>query len=104
MTGKEFVRYNESLLQVGFMVMDPQSGDVLAWIGGLDFNQSPLDHLNVRRQVGSTFKPLLYAKALIDRKRELDPCAQIPMSSRVFEGRDWQAKWDGQKAMMAPCL
>ena len=93
MTGKEFVRYNESLLQVGFMVMDPQSGDVLAWIGGLDFNQSPLDHLNVRRQVGSTFKPLLYAKALIDRRRELDPCAQIPMSSRVFEGRDWQAKW-----------
>ena len=42
MTGKEFVRYNESL-PVGFMVMDP-GGDVLAWIGGLDFNQSPLDH------------------------------------------------------------
>lgn len=97
MTGKEFVRYNESLLQVGFMVMDPQGGDVLAWIGGLDFNQSPLDHLNVRRQVGSTFKPILYAKALIDRRRELDPCAQVSLSSRVFEGRDWPYKWNWTK-------
>ena len=98
MTGKEYVRYNESLLQVGFLAMDPKSGEVLAWIGGLDFNQSSFDHLNTIRQVGSTFKPLLYAKSLLDRGEQnggdLDPCTEIPMNSRRFEESTWGGDWE----------
>lgn len=54
------------MLQAGFMAMDPLSGQIKAWVGGIDFKTFKFDHVNIntKRQVGSTIKPLLYSMAI----------------------------------------
>jgi penicillin-binding protein 1A len=56
------------MLQAGFMAMDPLSGEIKAWVGGIDFKTFKFDHVNIhtKRQVGSTIKPLLYSLAIED--------------------------------------
>jgi len=60
------IKYNYQLLETAFMAMDPMSGAVKAWIGGIDFKTFKFDHANIntKRQVGSTIKPLLYCDAI----------------------------------------
>ncbi len=58
------VIYYHSLLSCGFMAMDPRNGQIRAWVGGVDFKHRKFDHVTARRQVGSTFKPIVYASAL----------------------------------------
>lgn len=55
-----------STLQSGFLVSNPRNGHVLAWVGGRDYGISQYDHVLSERQVGSVFKPVVYAKALED--------------------------------------
>lgn len=66
LTPVDSIKYHKQLLQTGFMVMDPMSGEVKAWVGGIDFKTFKFDHVNIntKRQVGSTIKPLLYVQAL----------------------------------------
>lgn len=66
MTPFDSIRYHKMIIQTGFMVMDPFTGEVKAWVGGVNFKTFKYDHVNVntKRQVGSTFKPLLYAYAV----------------------------------------
>ena len=66
MTPYDSVKYCRQMLQTGFMVMDPLSGEVRAWVGGIDFKTFKYDHVNynTKRQVGSTIKPLLYSLAI----------------------------------------
>ncbi len=66
MTPYDSVRYHKMIIQTGFMVMDPFTGEVKAWVGGVNFKNFKYDHVNIntKRQVGSTFKPLLYAHAV----------------------------------------
>ncbi len=68
MTPMDSIRYHRAMLQAGFMAMDPLSGEVKAWVGGIDFKTFKYDHvnLNTKRQVGSTIKPLLYSLAIED--------------------------------------
>jgi penicillin-binding protein 1A len=60
------IKYLKTLLQSGFMAMEPQTGFVKAWVGGIDYKTFKIDHnnLNVKRQVGSTIKPMLYTQAI----------------------------------------
>jgi penicillin-binding protein 1A len=66
MTPLDSIKYNYQLLETAFMAMDPMSGAVKAWIGGIDFKTFKFDHANIntKRQVGSTIKPLLYCDAI----------------------------------------
>jgi len=66
MTPIDSIKYNRQMMQAGFMVMDPVSGEVRAWVGGIDFKNYKYDHVNIntKRQVGSTIKPLLYSLAI----------------------------------------
>jgi penicillin-binding protein 1A len=68
MTPYDSIKYHRQMLQSGFMAMDPLTGDIKAWVGGIDFKTFKFDHVNVntRRQVGSTIKPLLYSLAIED--------------------------------------
>ena len=69
MTPMDSIKYHRQMMQSGFMVMDPVTGEVRAWVGGIDFKTYKLDHVNMRtkRQVGSTIKPLLYCQAIEER-------------------------------------
>lgn len=70
------IRYYKSFLHTGFMAMEPQTGYVKAWVGGINHKHFQYDHVKVgRRQVGSTFKPFVYALAIQEGS---SPCEQIP--------------------------
>ncbi len=66
MTPMDSIKYHRQLMESGFMAMDAASGEVRAWVGGIDFKTFKYDHVNfnTKRQVGSTMKPLLYSLAI----------------------------------------
>ncbi|MEO9210090.1 MAG: transglycosylase domain-containing protein, partial [Ginsengibacter sp.] len=66
MTPIDSIKYYKQMMQTGFLAMDPTTGEVKAWVGGIDFKRFKFDHVTTRRQVGSTFKPILYTLAITD--------------------------------------
>ncbi len=68
LTPMDSIKYSRAILQCGLMSMDPVTGHVKAWVGGIDFKHFKYDHVNIntKRQVGSTIKPLLYGLAIED--------------------------------------
>ncbi|MBN1131985.1 MAG: transglycosylase domain-containing protein [Bacteroidales bacterium] len=72
-------------LQAGFCAMDVHTGAVRAWIGGIDHKYFKYDHVTSKRQVGSTFKPIVYMAALENGK---SPCDYYPNDSVVYEAFD----------------
>jgi len=60
-----------ALLRAGFLAMEPETGVVRAWVGGVDFQSFQYDHVKSKRQVGSTFKPIVYSAAL---QEGMQPC------------------------------
>ncbi|RBL92341.1 transglycosylase domain-containing protein [Chitinophaga flava] len=76
MTPLDSIKYMRAVLQAGFMAMDPESGEVKAWVGGPDFRYFKNDHVaKTRRQVGSTFKPFLYCFAIMNG---MSPSTMLP--------------------------
>ena len=70
------IRYYKSFLQAGLMSMEPQTGHVKAWVGGINYKYFQYDHVGQgARQVGSTFKPFVYATAI--EQLGLSPCDQM---------------------------
>jgi penicillin-binding protein 1A len=69
MTPYDSIRYHRQMIQTSFMVMDPVTGEVRSWVGGINFKTYKFDHANIntKRQVGSTIKPLLYMQAMEER-------------------------------------
>ena len=68
MTPMDSIKYHKQMLQASFLLTDPLTGEVKAWVGGIDFKTYKYDHVNynTKRQVGSTFKPLLYTLAIMN--------------------------------------
>ncbi len=98
------LRYIRMHLQAGAMSMDPLTGAIKAWVGGVNHKYFKFDHvnLNVERQVGSTFKPFVYATAI--EQMGISPCykvADIPYTIHKGEGcfdllQDWTPKNFGE--------
>jgi penicillin-binding protein 1A len=66
MTPRDSIKYHKQLMQTSFVAMDPKTGEVKCWVGGIDFKWFKYDHVTASRQVGSTIKPLIYALAVQD--------------------------------------
>jgi penicillin-binding protein 1A len=66
MTPRDSIKYHKQLLQTSFVAMDPKTGEVRCWVGGIDFKWFKYDHVTASRQVGSTIKPLIYTLAVQD--------------------------------------
>ncbi|WP_297333833.1 PBP1A family penicillin-binding protein [Flavobacterium sp.] len=76
MTPLDSIRYYKHFLQAGLMSMDPETGQVKAWVGGIDHKHFKYDHVEQgARQVGSTFKPFVYATAI--EQLHYTPCDTI---------------------------
>ncbi|MFT5165338.1 MAG: penicillin-binding protein 1A [Saprospiraceae bacterium] len=87
MSPLDSIKYYYALLNAGFLVMEPKTGAIMAWVGGLDHKYLQYDHVKSRRQVGSTFKPIVYAKAL---ERGIEPCDYIANQLTTFiDYDDW---------------
>jgi penicillin-binding protein 1A len=71
------IRYMKSFYQCGLLSVEPQTGFVKAWVGGIDYAHFQYDHVaQGQRQVGSTFKPFVYAAAMEQKK--FSPCMEVP--------------------------
>ena len=86
MTPYDSIKYHREMLQTAFMVMDPMTGAVKAWVGGIDFKNYKYDHVNLRtkRQVGSSIKPFLYALAM--EEFGFTPTTQCEATQQHFPG------------------
>ncbi len=75
--------YYKYFLNSGMMSLEPQTGYVRAYVGGINYNYFRYDHVSLsKRQVGSTFKPFIYSVAMEDK---LSPCHKIPNISITFQ-------------------
>jgi penicillin-binding protein 1A len=86
MTPYDSIKYNRQMLETSFMVMDPITGEVKAWVGGIDFKTYKYDHVNIdtKRQVGSAIKPFLYCEAI--EEAGLTPETQLDNTAQDFPG------------------
>lgn len=75
MSTMDSLRYYKKLLQAGFVSMDPETGHIKAWVGGIDHKYFKFDHVKRgKRQPGSTFKPFVYAAAI---ENGYSPCYSV---------------------------
>ena len=89
MSPLDSIRYYKGFLRSGFMSMDPKTGAVKAYVGGLDYPHFMYDMVSLgRRQVGSTIKPFLYSLAM---ENGFTPCDYAPNRQRTYivGGRPW---------------
>ena len=89
MTPLDSIKYHRQMEQASFMAIDPVTGEIRAWVGGINFKTFKYDHVNIKtkRQVGSTIKPLLYTQAV--EERGFTPETQLPNEPQFFEGNGW---------------
>ena len=100
MTPLDSMRYYKSFLRAGMMSMEPQTGHVKAWVGGVNFKHFQYDMVKQgKRQVGSTFKPFVYAAAI--DQLHLSPCDTFPKSQITIDAfkhgnmKPWSPKNSG---------
>ena len=89
MSPLDSIRYYKTFLRSGFMSMDPKTGAVKAYVGGLDYTHFMYDMVSLgRRQVGSTIKPFLYSLAM---ENGFSPCDKAPNRQQTYmvAGRPW---------------
>lgn len=97
--------YHRIFLQTGFMVMDAKTGEIRAWVGGINHKYFQLDHVNIntKRQIGSTFKPFVYTVAI---DNGWSPCMSVPNQPVVFTAyNNWtpknsDGKYGGSQTLM----
>lgn len=92
MTRLDSILYYKHFLHTGFMSMDPKTGAVKAYVGGLNFRHFKYDHVTQgKRQAGSTFKPFLYILAM---QEGYTPCYMAPVNPVRFKDNDtiWEPR------------
>lgn len=90
MSHLDSIRHYLSFLNAGFLAADPGTGAIRAWVGGIDHRYFKYDHVRSRRSVGSTFKPIVYAKAI---QKGFQPCDYIPNTLSTYWGYEaWQPR------------
>jgi len=87
------IKYYNYILHSGLISIEPSSGAIKAWVGGINHKQFKYDHVQEgKRQVGSTFKPFIYATAIDQFK--YSPCFKVPNVQVIFEKEKWQLDED----------
>ena len=93
MTPLDSIKHYKSFFRSGFMVMQPQTGYIKAYVGGPDYRYFMYDMVSAgKRQVGSTIKPILYTLAM---QEGLGPCDKVPNIPQTFilpTGEPWSAR------------
>jgi penicillin-binding protein 1A len=98
MSPYDSLKYHRMFLQTGVLAIDPTSNQIKAWVGGINFKYFQYDHIRMSRQVGSTFKPFVYATAIA--QQGMSPCytvydmpVTIPKGYQNFKNQDdWTPK------------
>lgn len=87
MSTYDSIKHHLQFLQAGLLAMDSHTGEIKAWVGGINHQYFKYDHVreSTKRQVGSTFKPILYAAAL---ENGIGPCSYISARKTVYTNMD----------------
>jgi penicillin-binding protein 1A len=85
MSAVDSVKHYLRLLNAGFVAINPENGHVLAWVGGIDHKSFQYDHVVARRQVGSTFKPVVYTAAMMEG---MEPDTYLSNERRIYKRFD----------------
>ncbi len=100
MTPYDSIKYHKQLLQTSFAAMDPKTGEVKCWVGGIDYKWFKFDHVTTKRQVGSTIKPLIYSLGVQDAGYNL---ATVIPGGFVQYGKEMRT-FAGGGGTLANCL
>ncbi len=93
MTPMDSIKYYKRFLRASFVAIEPQSGNVKAWVGGPSFEHFKYDQVyQGKRQVGSTFKPFLYTLAMQEGMTPCDQAPNIPVTFDLGDGNTWTPK------------
>lgn len=97
LTPYDSIRYYKHFLQTGLLSVDAGTGQVKAWVGGINYKHFQFDHVKQgKRQVGSTFKPFVYATAI--NQLHISPCDKFPNTPYTIPSgkygliQDWTPK------------
>lgn len=99
MSPMDSIKYYKTYLQAGFMAMDPHTGFVKAWVGGINHKHFKYDHVRVgARQVGSTFKPFVYTLAIMNG---VAPCERVPNQpvTIYYDDKEWTPRNSSHKSL-----
>jgi len=98
------IRYYKRFLNAGFMAMDPYSGHIKAWVGGINHKYFKYDHVRQgRRQTGSTFKPVVYTAAMENGYYPCYEAEDVPVTytiageNKPYRPRNSSGRWSGEK-------
>ncbi len=108
MTPLDSIKYHRKHLQTGVLGVDPQTGYIKCWVGGINLKRFQHDHIHTNRQVGSTFKPFVYSTAIAFQG--ISPCARVydvqytinKGESNFIIPEDWSPKNSDGKYEAAP--
>ncbi len=91
MSPLDSIKYYLTILNTGFLAMEPGQGLIRAWVGGIDYRYFQYDHVKSKRQVGSIFKPVVYTQALLSG---MLPCEYTPnqMVRYATDNGEWQPR------------
>ncbi len=99
MTPRDSIKYYKNFLMSGLMSVEPKTGRVKAYVGGINYKHFQYDHVTqAKRQIGSTFKPFLYTLAM---QNGFSPCYQIPnvpVTILLPDGTTWTPKSGSRSA------
>lgn len=100
MTPLDSIRYYKTFLRASMMSMTPQTGEIKAWVGGINYKHFKYDMVKTgKRQIGSTFKPFVYATAI--DQMHMSPCDTLPNTPFTIPAgkygliKDWTPKNSG---------
>lgn len=101
MSPYDSIRYHKQIAQAGLMSMEPATGDIKAWVGGIDWKHFQYDHVKQgKRQVGSTFKPFVYATAIMNLG--MTPCSTV--SNATYTKGNWVVEGKGGNLTLRDAL
>ncbi len=75
MSPLDSIKYHRKHLQTGILAIEPQTGYIKVWVGGINLKRFQQDHIHTNRQVGSTFKPFVYSTAIAFQG--ISPCMKV---------------------------
>lgn len=81
-TALDSVMHQLTILHGGLITMDPQTGAIKTYVGGIDYRTQPYDQIKAHRQLASAFKPILFAAALEDG---INPCTYLPNDTLIYK-------------------
>lgn len=105
------LQHDKRLLHAGFMAMDPHTGHIKAWVGGINHTYFQYDHvMQGKRQPGSAFKPIVYAAAIDNGYMPWHEVVDVPVTFKMqgdlgnWTPRNWNKKYTGEKMTLRQAM